>query len=292
MSTCNNISNCVRYFLEWHQKELSPLSEGLDIIKNCFDFDAVTFSIYSSEIDDLSLFTQVPDSAILEKDELATAKINFEDGAARQLSENNLLNSKFCLSYWAKNKNNTKGFQVHLWYTDTDPIDAETQLFLDMACPLFLQRYKKSRAIVFSPNFVTEAFSSIADGFILYDKNQNILAFNNRQMELFPSIAASLEIGLNYKHMLEKQLEYGQIDIPTEDYQAWIDKRSDDLKIHGFTEEQEFENGTTIRLTNYRTPSGGTIAIRSDISELVAERQKAQENEELFRTLLVGAPIP
>jgi len=292
MSTCYNISDCVSEFLAWHKKELTSLSSGLEIIKNCIGADAVTFSVYFSKTDDLSLYTQFPENTILASDDREAAKENFQTSASGQTSDGPRSNTKYRVSYWVKNIKETKSFQIHIWYSDASLVDKETQIFLDMACPLILQKYRDSRPFNYLPHDVTEAFSVIADGFILYDKDQNILAFNNRQTELFPSVAKTLEVGANYKYLLQKQLESGQFDIPPEDHQTWVNNRSDQLRIHGFTEEQEFDNGTTIRLTNYRTPSGGTIAVRSDISELVAERQKARENEELFRTLLVGAPIP
>ncbi|MEP5698256.1 MAG: PAS domain S-box protein, partial [Sneathiella sp.] len=63
-------------------------------------------------------------------------------------------------------------------------------------------------------------------------------------------------------------------------------------KIDRYSTEQIFVDGHTIRLTHYRTPSGNTVAVRTDITELVESRQKAEENEAWIRHLLEGSPTP
>lgn len=47
-----------------------------------------------------------------------------------------------------------------------------------------------------------------------------------------------------------------------------------------------------MRLTETKTASGGTIAIRTDITELVNTQIEIRESEERFRILAEGAPIP
>ncbi|OUR79940.1 hypothetical protein A9Q83_03075 [Alphaproteobacteria bacterium 46_93_T64] len=292
MSSDCKLSKWVNAFLSWHQNELAPFSEGLEIIKNSINIDAVSFSVYAAEAREISLFKQVPNGTIQPSDTLALIEKQFETNDKRWAPESPQANSLFSNSYVTKNKNATRGTQTCLWNSHPFEFDTATQTFLDMACPLIGQKYIQSTPNNAVPHFIAEAFSAVSDGFVLYDNEETILAFNDRQTTLFPSVAGKLEIGNSYKTILQKQLQSGQIDIPEEEQENWINRRRANLKIHGFTEEQKFDSGKTIRLTNYCTESGGTVAIRTDITELVAARQKALENEKLFRTLLVGAPIP
>ncbi|WP_025899333.1 PAS-domain containing protein [Sneathiella glossodoripedis] len=199
----------------------------------------------------------------------------------------------YATSYIFRSRNAEETLIISLWHENLLDLNDADQIFLDMAieaCRLRIgAKYIKDFR---QPHIISEAFDAVDDGFIIYDKDQQIIAYNQRQQDLFPSVTGTLQIGFEYEAILRKQLASGQLNIPDTEAEEWIERRKKQLKDHRHTEEQKFENGKTIRLTNYQTSSGGTVAVRSDITELVEARQRAVENEQLFRALLIGAPIP
>jgi len=136
------------------------------------------------------------------------------------------------------------------------------------------------------------AIEAMTDGFILYDKNDRIVAFNQRQKELFPSASTALKIGNYFEDILRAQAERQQIDKAIGREEEWIRERIDNHKNPSGPIIQKFASGQTIRLTEKQTANGGTIAIRTNITELVNTQKKIQESEERFRVLAEGSPIP
>jgi signal transduction histidine kinase len=119
------------------------------------------------------------------------------------------------------------------------------------------------------------ALDSISDGFILFDKDDRVVAFNSKHLDLFPSVAEILATGLPYRKIIEKQVSLGLFEEARGREKSWIDNWVKQHQIaDGTPREQTFANGQTIRLSEHRTPSGGIVAVRSDITNLkVAQLQ-------------------
>ncbi|MBL4908345.1 MAG: PAS domain S-box protein [Sneathiella sp.] len=133
---------------------------------------------------------------------------------------------------------------------------------------------------------LSEAFEAIDDGIIVYDQDDYVVAYNGKQQELFPSFASHLKIGVAYEELLRKQSDVGQISKAIGREEEWIQERKSLLKKHNYSTEQEFENGRTMRLTHYRTQSGGSVAVRTDITELVQAKRQSAKNEKQVRAVL------
>jgi signal transduction histidine kinase len=131
-----------------------------------------------------------------------------------------------------------------------------------------------------------EALDSISDAIIFFDAEDRIVAFNNKQLELFPSVAKHLKPGLKYSDLLRLQVESGQIAAAVGREEEWVEQR---VRQHqnpdGKGIEQIFADGRIIRLTESRTPSGGYVALRTDITELRMAEKNRQVNEERYRQL-------
>ncbi len=168
----------------------------------------------------------------------------------------------------------------------------DDRILLEMACPALAARYLSLSSTTPDPLALSEALDAMDDGFIVYDNNEKIVAFNNRHKELFPSFSEAIEIGATYESLLRQQQVNSELEVAKQGGEDWIRTKKEQLKIDRYQTEQKFVGGKDIRLTHYRTKSGNTVAIRSDITELVEARHKAQQNEAWLRALLEGAPIP
>jgi signal transduction histidine kinase len=131
-----------------------------------------------------------------------------------------------------------------------------------------------------------EALDSISDAIIFFDAQDRIVAFNNKQLDLFPSVTKHLKPGLKYCDLLRLQIESGQIAAAVGREDEWVEQRvHQHQNPDGNGIEQVFADGRIIRLTESRTASGGYVALRTDITELRMAEKNRQVNEERYRQL-------
>ncbi|MDE0727947.1 MAG: PAS-domain containing protein, partial [Alphaproteobacteria bacterium] len=138
-----------------------------------------------------------------------------------------------------------------------------------------------------------DGLDAITYGFILFNADDRVVAFNASRSDLFPSFADILDVGVNYRDLLRSQLEQGQIDSATGREEEWIEDRTKNHQIaDGTPTEQVFADGRVIRLREHRTSSGGIVSVRTDITDLKNAQRRLEDSEQTFRTLLETAPIP
>ena len=147
--------------------------------------------------------------------------------------------------------------------------------------------------LVHENKMLRDALDAISDGFIVFDANDRVIAFNTKHRALFPSFAAALENVVAYKDLLQVQADSGLLDDARGREDEWIIERVARHQVaDGTSLEQVFAEGRIMRLNEYRTSSGGIVAVRTDITDLKMMQRQLQESERKFRTLLETAPIP
>lgn len=131
-------------------------------------------------------------------------------------------------------------------------------------------------------NLLRDAIEAIPDALILYDANDNVALFNHRHRDMFPSVSDVLAAGVSYETILRRQILSGQFkDVAGREEEVIAER----LRAHAnptIDELQPFADGRTIRLSERTTSLGGIVAVRTDITELTAARQKAQQAAERF----------
>lgn len=154
-------------------------------------------------------------------------------------------------------------------------------MVLSEEIPGLLKDTRKTKAqLIEELEALRTALDAVQDGFIVFDAEDRVVAFNAKQMELFPSIASLLAIGMPYRELLEAQIAHGQIDAARGREREWIEARvTRHLNPDGVAREQIFADGRVIRLSEHRTPSGGIVAIRRDITDHKATQQSLREND-------------
>ena len=131
-----------------------------------------------------------------------------------------------------------------------------------------------------------EALEAISDGFVLYDRDDRLLAFNSKHRDLFPFIAELLEPRVSHRALLDGQLRLAHFRIDPDKQAQWFSRRLHEWADPVGPVDQRFEDGRVIRLSEYMTASGGLIGVRSDITELSrAEEQLRKQHNLLLESL-------
>ena len=127
-----------------------------------------------------------------------------------------------------------------------------------------------------------DAIEAIPDALILYDADDKIALFNDRHRKMFPSVSDILAPGVSYEEILRQQILSGQFKDAKGREEEMIAERLRAHKNPSIDHLHVLADGSTIRLSERSTSLGGIVAVRTDITELTAARQEAQQAAERF----------
>ena len=120
------------------------------------------------------------------------------------------------------------------------------------------------------------AIEAIPDGFVLFDREERLLAFNQRYRDMFPDSAEAMVPGTSFEDLLRHGLRKGHVPDALGREEDWLADRLDQMrKANGMTECQ-LSDGRWIEEHDHRTPDGGRVGLRRDVS-LQHEQQAALE---------------
>jgi len=114
---------------------------------------------------------------------------------------------------------------------------------------------------------IETSLRTIPDGFVLYDSGDRLVLYNSKFLEFTPGIADIIKPGVAFSDILRAVADRKLVDLGGRGPEAWIAER---MRQHadptGFPEYEY--NGTWLRISERRTPDGGTVSVFTDISEL------------------------
>ena len=115
---------------------------------------------------------------------------------------------------------------------------------------------------------MTHALEGMADGFALYDADDRLVVYNRKYVDLNPHIADLIAPGASFAEMLREGVNRAGFDTGALSNDEFFDWR---MKQHAEPDapyDVELADGRWIRIHEKRTDDGGTVGIRSDITEL------------------------
>ena len=133
------------------------------------------------------------------------------------------------------------------------------------------------REAVESRERLLAAVETLPDGFVYYDADDRLVIANNRYKEIYAESAAATVEGATFEEILRYGLEHGQYADAIGREEEWLAER---LRLHsnpGPSLEQRLANGRVLRIFERKTPDGGTVGLRVDVTELYDARERAEE---------------
>ncbi|MGB0843411.1 MAG: ATP-binding protein [Alphaproteobacteria bacterium] len=137
----------------------------------------------------------------------------------------------------------------------------------------FLLVWERKRAQS-SENTLASAVSTMPDAFALFDADDRLVMSNSRFYEDLGFSENEKVHGASYTDLFRRSADLGTFTNAQQNSDAWIDKREEAHRKHGPVVQEPLSDGRWVRLAEKATPSGGTILISTDISEV-----KNRENE-------------
>jgi signal transduction histidine kinase len=112
------------------------------------------------------------------------------------------------------------------------------------------------------------ALDVMADGFALYDANDNIVLYNRKYVDYSPLVADVISPGVPKEEILRKSTERGAFVLNSRSQEEYIQWRLDRHRNPGEPIEVQLSDGRWLQITEKRTKDGGIVGTRSDITEL------------------------
>ena len=117
------------------------------------------------------------------------------------------------------------------------------------------------------------ALASMADGFLLCDADDRVIAWNARYLEMFPSLRGVIGVGVHFGDLVEAS---ARALVPDDEEQrsAWREMRWAHHRSGNAAFELDLHDDSVIHVVERRTPDGGMVSVMRDIT--LAERELAR----------------
>jgi class 3 adenylate cyclase/HAMP domain-containing protein len=130
---------------------------------------------------------------------------------------------------------------------------------------------------------LSDAIESIDEGFALFDANDRLVLCNSRYRDvLYPGIADVMVPGTPFETILRNAAERGVVKGAEGRIDGWVSNRMALYHDPQGPHLQQQSDGRWIQIDESKTEDGGTVAVYSDISELVKQSEQLEAwNKEL-----------
>ena len=121
------------------------------------------------------------------------------------------------------------------------------------------------------------ALASMADGFLLCDAQDRVVAWNARYLTMFPWLEGVIAVGVPFESVVDASAHAIVAGAGAEQVRArevWRARRIEWHRSGTGTFEQELADGSVLHFVERATPDGGTVSVMRDITK--AERELAR----------------
>jgi len=120
------------------------------------------------------------------------------------------------------------------------------------------------------------AIESLEDGFVLYDRDDRLVLFNERYRQIYRSSADMIRIGSRFEDIIREGAARGQYPAARGCEEEWIAERLARHRAANSVVEQQLPDNRWLRIAERRTPDGGVVGFRVDITELKIATERAE----------------
>ncbi|PWC36628.1 hypothetical protein TSO352_14080 [Azospirillum sp. TSO35-2] len=113
-----------------------------------------------------------------------------------------------------------------------------------------------------------DAIDCIGEGFVLYDADDRLVLYNRRYRDLMVGDLDRAGPGTLFETVLREGVRSGLYRLAPERADAWIAQRLDLHRNGGPPMEVQLRDGRWLRIEERRTRDGGTVGLRTDITDL------------------------
>lgn len=125
-----------------------------------------------------------------------------------------------------------------------------------------------------SKALLDQALASMSDGFLLCDKKDKVMAWNQRYITIFPWLKAVISKGVSFEELVSRSVSHYLPLANASEREAWIARRMQAHRSQHGDFEQDIGNGMVVHAIETRMPDGGVVSVFRDIT--ASERELAR----------------
>lgn len=142
-------------------------------------------------------------------------------------------------------------------------------------------------------DLIQQAVDSMDTGFAVYDREERITVCNRAFSELYGEEPEAM-VGLTAVEVHRRAVAMTRrIDgQPVDDAELWLERLMGRMRATGQATEVELTDGRFILITSQQSTDGGTVFLRTDITEQKQAEARLRKSEAQFRQIVEGQPLP
>src|SRR5215467_9427515 len=129
------------------------------------------------------------------------------------------------------------------------------------------------------------AFDVVPEGLVLFDADDRLVLWNRHYASVYAEIQDQLTPGARFEDLVRRGLGYGLVPDARGREAEWLEDRLARHRAPHNVQEQQLPGDRWLRIEERRTPDGGSIGVRADITDL-------KRREASFRILFEANPLP
>ncbi len=133
--------------------------------------------------------------------------------------------------------------------------------------------------------WLEEAIESIADGFALFDGKDCLITSNRIYREMHSRTGCQIASGMSYEDILRNAALGGCFANAADDVDEWVRGRLRERRRGAAPAEQPMTDGRWLWSADYRTNSGATVTLLTDITELKKRETALRETTEKLQVI-------
>jgi PAS domain S-box-containing protein len=118
-----------------------------------------------------------------------------------------------------------------------------------------------------TPHVLADALDAIKEGFVLWDSEDRLVTCNESYRRLFGASAAFVIPGVRFEDLMRRQLDDGIFRHAAGRTHEWLKQRVSQHRNPQGPLEEEFADGTWVRVTETRTGDGHIVGLCTEISQ-------------------------
>jgi len=139
-----------------------------------------------------------------------------------------------------------------------------------------------------SKSRLVNALEIIDEGFVFYDKDDRLILCNEKYKDYYPKSRDLIVPGARFEDIIRQGAQRGEYEAAIGRIEEWVSERMAIHKIGDTLIEQKLTDGRWLRIAERKTPDGGIVGFRIDITELKKSKNSAEAASEAKTAFLAA----